>query len=60
MERIKLTIEDLEPLEKALEKYTSIGSGFVWYKGVGWDWRMAKYAQEDLKALRDGNECLYV
>lgn len=53
MNRVKLSIEDIEPLEKAIEKYTSMGSGLVWYKGVGWDWRMARYALEDLKARRD-------
>jgi len=32
MTRVKLTIEDIEPLEKAIEKYTSMGSGLNWYK----------------------------
>jgi len=33
-----------------------MGSGLVCYKGVGWDWRMAKYALEELKARRDKYE----
>ena len=53
---VKLTVEDIEPLEKAIKKYTSMGSGLVWYKGVGWDWRMARYALEELKAWRDEKE----
>lgn len=53
MSRAKLTVKDIEPLEEAIEKYASMGSGLVWYKGVGWDWRMARYALEDLKARRD-------
>lgn len=40
-------------LEKAIEKCTLMGSGLVWYKGVGWDWRMARYALEELKARRE-------
>ena len=50
---------DKEPTErqrkvlKAIKKYTSMGSGLVLYKGVGWDWRMAKYALEKLNARRD-------
>jgi len=51
--RVKLTIEDIEPLEEAIEKYGTMGSGLVWYKGEGWDWRMAKNALEDLKARRE-------
>ena len=53
MDRVKLTLDDIEPLERAIKKYTSMGSGLVWYKGVGWDWRMAKCALEELKARRD-------
>jgi len=53
MNRVKLSIEDIEPLEKAIAKYASMWSGLVWYKGEGWDWRMARYALEDLKARRD-------
>ncbi len=53
MNRVKLSIEDIEPLEKAIEKYASMGSGLVWYKGAGWDWRMARYALNDLKTTRD-------
>ena len=56
MKRIKLTFDDIEPLERALHKYASMGSGLVFYKGEGWDWRMAKYALEDLKARRDGEK----
>ena len=56
MAKIKLTLDDIEPLEQALNKYTSMGSGLVWYKGEGWDWRMAKYALEDLKTLREGKK----
>lgn len=51
--RVKLDIEDIEPLEKAIEKYTSMGSGLVWYKGEGWDWRMAKNALDDLKTAKE-------
>lgn len=53
MNRVKLSIEDIEPLERAMEKYASIGSGLVLYKGAGWDWRMAKNALDGLKAKRD-------
>lgn len=53
MNRVKLSIEDIEPLEKAIEKYTALGSGLVWYMGEGWDWRMARYALEELKEMRD-------
>lgn len=53
MNRVNLSIEDIEPLEKAIAKYASTGSGLVWYKGVGWDWRMAMYALEHLKAKSD-------
>lgn len=53
MRRIKLTFDDIEPLERAINKYASIGSGLVFYKGEGWDWRMAAYALEDLKARRE-------
>ena len=53
---VKLTVEDIEPLEKAIEKYTSMGSGLVWYKGKGWDWRMARYALEELKVKRNEYE----
>jgi len=42
MNRVNLSIEDIEPLEKAIEKYTSVGSALVWYKGEGWDWRMVR------------------
>lgn len=52
MERIRLRLDDIEPLENALDRYTSMGSGLVFYKGEGWDWRMAYNALEDLKALR--------
>ena len=51
--RVKLSIEDIEPLEKAIKKYVSMGSGLVWYKGEGWDWRMARNALDDLKTKRD-------
>jgi len=50
---VKLSIEDIEPLEKAIKKYVSMGSGLVWYKGEGWDWRMARNALDDLKTKRD-------
>jgi hypothetical protein len=56
MKRIKLTFDDIEPLEQALNKYASMGSGLVFYKGEGWDWRMARYALEDLRARRDGEK----
>jgi len=51
--RVKLTIEDIEPLEKAIGICVFTGSGLVWYKGEGWDWRMARNALDDLKAKRD-------
>jgi hypothetical protein len=53
MRKITLTFDDIEPLEQALNKYASMGSGLVFYKGEGWDWRMARYALEDLKARRE-------
>ena len=43
-------------LVKAINKYTSKDSGLVWYKGVAWDWRMVKYALEELKTKKDENE----
>jgi hypothetical protein len=36
-DRVKLTVEDIGPLEKSIEKYASMGSGLIWYKGLGWD-----------------------
>jgi len=56
MRNIKLTMKDIEPLERALNEYASMGSGLVFYKGEGWDWRMARYALEDLKARRREKE----
>lgn len=56
MRKIRLTFDDIEPLELALNKYASMGSGLVFYKGEGWDWRMARYALEDLKARRREKE----
>ena len=53
MKRIKLTFDDIEPLERALNKYASMRSGLVFYKGEGWDWRMARYALEDLKTRKE-------
>lgn len=53
MKRVRLTFDDIEPLEKAISEYAAMGSGRVFYKGEGWDWRMARYALEDLKARRD-------
>ena len=53
MIKVKLTLEDIEPLEKAIEKYGTMGSGLVWYKGEGWDHRMAQSALDDLKAIRE-------
>ena len=53
MRKIVLTFDDIEPLEQALNKYASMGSGLVFYKGEGWDWRMARYALEDLKTRRE-------
>jgi len=51
--RVKLTLGDIEPLELAIQKYAGMGSGLVWYKGEGWDWRMAKNALDDLKATKE-------
>ena len=51
--RVKLTVEDIEPLEKAIEICIFTGSGLVWYKNHGWDWRMARNALDDLKAKKD-------
>jgi hypothetical protein len=53
MTKIALTFDDIEPLERALNKYAAIGSGLVFYKCEGWDWRMAMYALEDLKARKE-------
>ena len=53
--RVRLTVEDIEPLEKAIRKGEAMGSGLVWYRGEGWDHRMARNALDDLKAERD--EC---
>ena len=53
MNRVKLSIRDIKPLEEAITIYNSMGSGLVWYKGVGWDWRMAIYVLDDLKTNRD-------
>ena len=53
MTKIILTFDDIEPLERALNKYAAMGSSLVFYKGEGWDWRMARYALEDLKARRE-------
>jgi len=52
MRRVRLTFEDIGPLERAIEEYAAMGSGIVFYKGEGWDWRMARYALEDLKARK--------
>jgi len=51
--RVKLSIEDIEPLENAIKIGAFTGSGLVWYKGEGWDWRMARNALDDLKAKRN-------
>lgn len=56
MKRIRLTFDDIEPLEKAINEYAAMGSGLVFYKGEGWDWRMARYALEDLKARREAQD----
>ena len=55
MPYVKLGFDDIEPMEKELEKCYRYGySGFL-YKGEFWDWRMAYNAVEDLKAIRDFN-----
>lgn len=51
--RVKLSIEDIKPLEEAIQKYARMGSGLVWFRGEGWDWRMASNALDDLKAIRE-------
>jgi len=56
MRRVRLTFDDIGPLERAIEEYAAMGSGIVFYKGEGWDWRMARYALEDLKARRREKE----
>lgn len=56
MKRLRLTFDDIGPLERAIEEYSAMGSGIVFYKGEGWDWRMARYALEDLKARRREKE----
>ena len=56
MRKISMTFDDIELLERALNKYASMGSGLVFYKGEGWDWRMARYALEDLKARREAQD----
>jgi len=53
--RVKLSIEDIKPLELAIQKYARMGSGLVWYKGEGWDHRMAQSALDDLRR-RKANE----
>ena len=37
---VKLNLDDIEPLEKALDKCARLGSGGFYYKGEFWDWRM--------------------
>jgi len=54
MPEVKLTIEDIEPLEDALRDCIMHGYGGFYYKGEFWDWSMGKYAIEYLKAIRDG------
>jgi len=56
MKRVMLTFDDIEPLEKAINEYASMGSGLVFYKGEGWDWRMARYALGDLKARKEAKD----
>ena len=56
MTKITLNYHDIEPLERAINKYAAMGSGLVFYKGEGWDWRMAQYALEDLKARKEEAE----
>lgn len=56
MRRVRLTFDDIGHLERAIEEYAAMGSGIVFYKGEGWDWRMARYALEDLKARRRERE----
>ncbi|MBA7521157.1 hypothetical protein ES705_13260 [subsurface metagenome] len=51
--RVKLSIQDIGPLEKAIEKYADMGSGLVWYRGVVWDHRMARIALDCLKATKE-------
>ena len=53
MKKVVLTFDDIGPLERALKEYAALGSGLVYYKGEGWDWRMARYALEDLKARKE-------
>ena len=55
MPHVKLSFEDIEPMEKELEKCYRFGCGGFLYKGEFWDWRMAYNAVEDLKAMRDCN-----
>ena len=53
---MELDFEDIEPMERELEKcYRYFRTGFL-YKGVFWDWRCARNAVEDLKARRDYGE----
>jgi|GEM_PF-1165631 len=56
MKRVKLTFDDIGPLERSLEECAAMGSGIVFYKGEGWDWRMARYALEDLKARKEAKD----
>lgn len=56
MRKILLTFDDIEPLELAIKEYAAMGSGLVFYKGEGWDWRMARYALEDLKAREEARD----
>ena len=53
---MKLDFDDIEPLERELERcYRTFSGGFK-YKGVFWDWRCAKNAVEDLKVRREYEE----
>lgn len=54
MPRVKLNLEDIEPMQNALQECVRHGYGGFYYKGEFWDWRMGKYALDDLKARRDG------
>ncbi|MFH1934308.1 MAG: hypothetical protein ABIN18_22390 [Pseudomonadota bacterium] len=56
MSKIVLAFDDIGPLERSLKEYAAMGSGLVYYKGEGWDWRMARYALEDLKARKEARD----
>ncbi len=54
-ETMELTVDDIEPLQKALNEMPP-SSGGLEYKGTFWDHRMASHALEDLIERKADNE----